>query len=298
MANANETKPTNAAAAKKADEKALMKANQDKFVALVHSEKLQEQMLSTVYDNDKETVRRIGSLVLNAAMKSPALYRSTPASVMKVLTDCCSLGIEPNGRDAHVVPYKRWDKDKREYIFEAQLIIDYKGYNTLAMKSERVSGIRPETVCKNDIFSWKNGVITHEVDFFSDRGDIIGAYAVAKMKDGTELSTVMSKKEIDEIRNESNSSKSPAWENHYGEMAKKTAVRRLAKMLPLSPAAIAVIAYDDSENFNFDQQPTANTAARKQSADALFGVLADTAKAADAMDDDADTVTVEAEVVE
>ena len=124
MANANETKPTNAAANKQADEKALMKANQDKFIALVNSKKLQGQMLSTVYDHDEETVRRIGSLVLNAAMKSPALYHSTPNSVIKVLTDCCSLGIEPNGRDAHVVPYKRWanvDQTGRELLIDTVL---------------------------------------------------------------------------------------------------------------------------------------------------------------------------------
>ena len=287
-----ETKPATDVATNPTN-KELAKTTRDKFVALVNSEKLNEQMVKSVYDNNPCTVRRIGALMLNAAVKAPALYEATQASVMKVLLDCCAYGIEPNGRDAHVLPYR----NRKAGTVEAQLMIDYKGMITLAAKSERVSSVFAEVVCKNDVFTWKNGVIDHEVNFFEERGDVIGVYAVATMKDGAKITQVLSKKEVDATRSRSRSKDSGPWVTDYNEMAKKSAVRRLSKYLPLSPSAVAAIEADDEHNFDFSQQQPVSaetTARRKQSADAIISTLAAEAKA-DAMDE---VDTVEAEVVD
>ena len=289
---ATETKPATDVATKPTN-KELAKTTRDKYIALVNSEKLNEQMVKSVYDNNPCTVRRIGALMLNAAVKTPALYEATQASVMKVLLDCCAYGIEPNGRDAHVLPYR----NRKTGTVEAQLMIDYKGMITLAAKSERVSTVFAEIVCKNDSFTWKNGVIDHVVDFFADRGDMIGVYAVATMKDGSKVSQVLSKNEVDATRSRSRSKDSGPWVTDYNEMAKKSAVRRLSKYLPLSPSAVAAIEADDEHNFDFSQQQPVSaetTARRKQSADAIINTLAAEAKA-DAMDE---VETVEAEVVD
>ena len=289
---ATETKPSTDAATQQT--KAVAKANKEKFVSLVKSEALNKQMLSSVYDNDPTTVRRIGALMLNAAVKSPALYEATQPSVMKVLLDCCAFGIEPNGRDAHVLPYR----NRKTGTIEAQLMIDYKGMITLAAKSERVSTVFAEIVCKNDSFTWKNGVVDHEVNFFADRGDMIGVYAIATMKDGSKVSQVLSKNEVEATRARSRSKDNGPWVSDYNEMAKKTAVRRLSKYLPLSPSAVAAIEADDEHNFDFGQAQTSTetTAKRKQSADALIGAL--TAEVKPDTLDDTDTVAVEAEVVD
>jgi recombination protein RecT len=270
----------------KPEAKAVAKTNREKFLTLVQNEKVLQQMSQSVCDNDPSTVRRISALVSNAAVKNPAIYDAAHSSILKVLLDCCSLGIEPNGRDAHVLTY-----NTRTGVI-AQLMIDYKGFITLAMKSERISGIRAEVVCKNDSFTWKNGKIDHEVDFFGDRGELVGAYAVAVMKDGTELSAVMSKKEIDAIRARSRAATSGPWVTDYAEMAKKTVVRRLSKTLPLSPSAIAAIDYDDKQNFDFADEPKQTTAARKQSADALADALM-TTPATDPMAE-----AIDAEIIE
>ena len=288
---ATETKPTTDVATQQT--KAVAKTNKEKFVSLVKSETLNKQMLASVYDNDPITVRRIGALMLNAAVKSPSLYDATQPSVMKVLLDCCAYGIEPNGRDAHVLPYR----NRKTGTVEAQLMIDYKGMITLAAKSERVSSVFAEVVCKNDTFTWKNGVIDHEVNFFEERGDMIGVYAVATMKDGAKITQVLSKNEVDATRSRSRSKDSGPWVTDYNEMAKKSAVRRLSKYLPLSPSAVAAIEADDEHNFDFSQQQSVSaetTARRKQSADAIINTLAAEAKA-DAMDE---VDTVEAEDVD
>lgn len=261
---------------------AIVKSPKEKYISLVKSEKLQEQMKASIADADPQFVRQCVALTLNAATKNPTLYNCTQTSLMRSMLDSCVLGILPNGRDAHLIPYGQ----------ECQLSIDYKGFITLATKSERISGIRAEIVCKNDIFVWKNSKIDHEVDFFGDRGELVGAYAVAVMKDGTELSAVMSKKEIDAIRSRSRSGNKGPWVTDYAEMARKTVVRRLSKYLPLSPAAMAVIDYDDKQNFDFEEQPKQTTAARKQSADALADALMST-PTTDPMNE-----TVEAEIIE
>ena len=79
-------------------------------------------------------------------------------------------------------------------------------------------------------------------------------------------------------------------------MAKKTAVRRLAKMLPLSPAAIAAIKYDDEQNFDFNdssRQPEMNVR-RKQSADSLVDAMGFNGDANDA-DEATDVEVVDAQ---
>lgn len=261
------TEDTNSATTTEAkpEAKAIVKSPKEKYISLVKSEKLQEQMKASIADADPQFARQCVALTLNAATKNPALYNCTQTSLMKSMLDCCALGILPNGRDAHLIPYGQ----------ECQLLIDYKGMITLAMRSERISAIRSEIVCKNDSFSWTNGIITHSVDFFSDRGEMVGVYAVATMKDGTEISQTMSKAEVDAIRSRSRSGNKGPWVTDYPEMARKTAVRRLSKYLPLSPAAMAVIEYDDKQNFDFSQPVVVeSTAKRKQSADSLAAALA------------------------
>lgn len=241
----------------KTETKAVAKTPQEKYIALVKSEKLYQQMLASIADADPAFVRQCVALTLNAASKNAKLYGCTQQSVMKSMLDCCALGILPNGKDAHLVPYGT----------ECQLLIDYKGMITLAIKSERISKVDAEIFCRNDKFSWRNGEIDHEINWMDDRGEMAGAYAVATMKDGAKVSAVMTKKEIEGIRNRSRSKNNGPWVTDYDEMAKKTVVRRLSKRLPLSPAAIAAIEYDDKQNFDFvDAEPVAKP---KQSADAL-----------------------------
>lgn len=77
---------------------------------------------------------------------------------------------------------------------------------------------------------------THSYNpFSSDRGDIVGVYVVVKTADGDYLTTCMSRADIDAIMNRSQSvksGKSSPWKTDYGEMAKKTVVKRAYKYWP------------------------------------------------------------------
>jgi recombination protein RecT len=180
---------------------------------------------------------RFARVAITALTRTPKLADCTPASLMKCLLDLSAMGLEPDGRRAHLIPYGN----------EATLIVDYKGLVELIRRSGDVVSIRAELVCSSDQFSWKNGEISHEVNWREDRGVIEAVYAEAVMKSGEKQSAVMTKAEVESIRARSRSGKSGPWVTDFGEMAKKTVVRRLSKMLPLSSEIIRHVERDDDQ---------------------------------------------------
>jgi recombination protein RecT len=84
-------------------------------------------------------------------------------------------------------------------------------------------------------------------------GDITYAYAIARTKDGGRYVEVMTKAEIEQVRQVSKAKDSGPWKSWFGEMAKKTVIRRLAKRLPMSTDLENLIRADD-ELFDFAQK--------------------------------------------
>lgn len=78
---------------------------------------------------------------------------------------------------------------------------------------------------------------------FND-GEVIGVFGVCLFDDGGMLYETMSKAEVENCRKSSKSKNSPAWASHWGEMAKKTVIRRLCKGITLDMDA------DSREFFN------------------------------------------------
>ena len=66
---------------------------------------------------------------------------------------------------------------------------------------------------------------------FGNNGPIVGVFAVCVFADNTEIYEVMTKDEIDACKAKSRNS--GAWKDFYGEMAKKSCVRRLCKNITL-----------------------------------------------------------------
>lgn len=183
---------------------------------------------------------------LMAAISTPEGRASIAAAFMK----CAELGIEPDGRRAYLIPYKN----------DVQLIIDYKGIAELAMRSGFVANIHADKVCENDEFEYNIGAIEkHRIDFKKERGDAYAYYAIVTFKDGTKKCEVMSKNEIDGIKERSAAwgawlkwQKVCPWNTDYDEMAKKTVFKRLAKWIPQSPELRQAIDFDDDDY----RQPT------------------------------------------
>jgi len=66
----------------------------------------------------------------------------------------------------------------------------------------------------------------------------------------------MFKEEIEKIRKTSKAAKSSfsPWNTHYEEMARKTAIRRIAKYLPLSPELATAVSIDERADIGKQSQ--------------------------------------------
>jgi len=156
--------------------------------------------------------------------------------LLEALMKCSQAGLEPDGRNAHLIPYKD----------QVQVIFDYKGLVELAMRSGMVANIHADVVCDNDTFEYDRGELkAHKIDFKTSRGGVYAAYALVRFKDGSEKAEVMTREEIEGIRKRSRAANAGPWVTDWNEMAKKTVFRRLSKWITLSPEFRDAVDKDD-----------------------------------------------------
>lgn len=210
------------------------------------------------------TADRMIRVALTATMKTPKLLQCTADSLTRCMLDCSALGLEPDGRRAHLIPFE----DKRNNVTICTLIIDYKGLVELAMRSGLVSYLYADVVREGDLFEFSLGEIKRHVPWFlrrddekpAEAGHDIAVYAYARMANGASAVAVMSIDEVYSIRDSSQGwqafkkgfTKKNPWDPSdwvsEQEMKKKTALRRLCKMMPLSPEFRDAVEKDDASD--------------------------------------------------
>lgn len=176
-------------------------------------------------------------IALTALTRTPKLQECTQESFFKCLLDLSAMGLEPDGRRAHLIPYGK----------ECTLIVDYKGIVELVLRSGEIAKVRADVVRENDEFIYDKGEVKiHKIDFRKDRGPIYAIYAEATNKDGVQQAECMSVSDVEAIRSRSKAANAGPWKTDWNEMAKKTTFRRLSKWLPLSAELREKIESDDS----------------------------------------------------
>ena len=221
---------------------------------LISGEKFREQVALALPKH--MTPERFTRIALTAISRTPKLQECSQASLFKCLLDLSAMGLEPDGRRAHLIPYGN----------ECTLILDYKGMLDLVRRSGEVSSFRAELVCEKDEFTWENGKITHKIDWRNARGDMQAVYAEATLKSGETITATMTKEEIEAIRKRSRAGNSGPWISDFGEMSKKTVLRRLCKLLPLSPELAEHIDKDQDVLREIDVTPSAKASLNLPSA--------------------------------
>ena len=155
-------------------------------------------------------------------------------SVIDAVTNVSAIGISlnPAKKQAYLVP-----RDKK-----ICLDISYMGLLDLAISSGSIMWGQAELVYETDDFLL-NGFDrppTHgRAPFAKNRGPIVRVYVVAKTHAGDYLTCTMTTDEVDDIRNRSSAwkawlekQKKCPWVTDYGEMAKKTVIKRAYKTWP------------------------------------------------------------------
>lgn len=170
----------------------------------------------------------------------PKLLACSPASIRDSYFDCARLGLWP-GPQGHmyVLPYGK----------KATPIPGYKGLLVLAKRGGTIHKIEARVVRENDEFAYKLGIAPdlQHVPKMSDRGDPTHAYAVAFFFKGEPQFIVMERDEIEQIRDGVTRWQDGPWNNNPGEMWKKTAIRRLCKVVGTDEVMAHAFSLEDTE---------------------------------------------------
>jgi recombination protein RecT len=197
------------------------------------------------------TPDRMLKVSLTIIHKTPLLQECTTSSLVQCVLDAAELGLEPGSALGHcyLVPYKRHDKKTNKNWMEAQLQVGYKGFIELSLRSGRTVDVDADVIHEHDTWSAERGTDSKlkHIPNFGKPGGMVAAYAVATLANGVKKYAIVSKAQVDSIRARSKASSSGPWVTDYEEMAKKTAVRRLSKLLSLSPELARAVEVDEQD---------------------------------------------------
>lgn len=190
--------------------------------------------------NDREQ-ERMSSVLMVAVERDPELVMADRQSLIAAIRQCANHGILPDGNEATLQVYNTKAKinGKEVWIKKVQYQPMVRGIINRVQKSGKVKTFWAEIVYEGEDFSIdasdgeRRPVHIKKSEF--DRGDdtkVIGAYSVAKFKDGTVDCETMSRAEIEKVRRVAKTQK--VWDGWFTEKAKVAVLRRHSKRLPLS----------------------------------------------------------------
>ncbi len=163
---------------------------------------------------------------------NPALLQADARSLVGAAMMAAQLGLEPGPmQQCALVPFKG----------KVEFVPMYRGLIDLARRSGEIKQIHAEVVRLGDTFEVEHGLdekFRHVPDWTGDHDrPAICVYAYAHLTNGGFQGTVIPWPDIEALKAErlkakKNPSASP-WHKHTYEMAKKTAIKRLFKTLPM-----------------------------------------------------------------
>lgn len=198
-------------------------------------------------------------VAITAMSRTPALLECEQTSLIGAIITSSQLGLMPDGvlGEAYLIPFRNNSKNR----MECQFMIGYRGYVALALRSGQVKSIQARAVKKSDKFEYEFGLEPKLVHVPKSGDDeITHFYAVIQLMTGGTLFEVMTCDEVNFIRDKSKAysfahdKKKTIWFLHYEEMGKKTVIRRLIKMAPLSPEINRAVGLDDLADNGVNQK--------------------------------------------
>ena len=182
------------------------------------------------------------SLLCKTDDKILAAIQEAPDTFLSAMMACVHLDLMPNTPEQHafIIAFKNHRLNRMEVQFQ----IGYKGLKELAYRSGEVLMLNGELVFTGDTFDVDFGTdrkLTHKPNFDIDRTDfskVTHVYITTVLANGEKPFFVMSKKEIEKIREEAKAKNggkdSPAWQKWWDQQALKTVIKRATKQLPSS----------------------------------------------------------------
>ena len=202
------------------------------FVALY-----QDRVLDLL-GRDQTAVKRFYQTFSICLAQEPKLATCTRASLIGAMLEIATLRLEPGVLgEAWPIPFR----NTRKNVFEAVVIIGYKGLMKLARNTGAVGKIDSEVVFEKDDFDWLKGTqqfLKFRKSPDQQRGPMVAAWAQAEilLANGavSDQFEVMLGYEITKIRDGAPSARAATspWKTDEESMWRKTVLRRLCKFLP------------------------------------------------------------------
>lgn len=198
-------------------------------------------------------------VAMTSIQRNPKLLECAPVTLVGAIIQSAQLGLELDGilGHAYLVPFYNGKKSR----LEVQFIAGYKGLIALVRRSDQMSGIEARVVHEKDTFRYTYGMdatIEHIPDKDANPGEAIAFYAIARMKDGNAQFEVMSRTDVEKVMKRSPSKDKEGnpvgpWKSDFEEMGKKTVIRRLVKVLPVTIEAQKAVHLDERADLGLAQ---------------------------------------------
>lgn len=193
------------------------------------------------------TFDQFKNCLLAACGKDPKLLAADRPSLLLACINAAADGLLPNGKEAALVIFNKKSRDGQLTAF-VQYMPMREGIVKKILNSGSASTIETEVVYEKDFFECEHGLVPklqHRQSWDIDRGEVVCAYALAVMKDGSKQFSAMHRDDLHRHRacskswSDANSeknkyNKSSIWDDWYPEMCRKTVLRKLAGELHLS----------------------------------------------------------------
>jgi len=200
------------------------------------------------------TADRMLSMATTLISQNPAIAECSAQSLIGAVMQASILGFRPTPilGEAYFVPYnnKKTINGKEVWVKEVQFQIGYKGYISLARRSNEIKTLYAYPVYEHDEFEYELGLnpkLDHK-PAEGERGKMTHVYAVAHYKDGGYNFMVLTKADVEKLRLRNKSQKitpSSAWATDYESMACAKAIKQLAKYMPLSDEMQTALVTDE-----------------------------------------------------
>lgn len=196
--------------------------------------------------------------VLLTALRDPNIAECAPVSIVDAMLKSAQWGLAVDGTHSALVAFKG----------QCQFMPMYRGMLVVARRSGDIREVWSEVVLDGEAFVVTMGTtpdLAHVPDMLRDRSDssqVVAAYACARWREGGAQFAVLSRAELDKARRVSRAQSDRApWATWETEMMKKTAVRRLMKMLPIGDTYSELIDEDEKNELDI-RGPSVPTTAR------------------------------------
>lgn len=178
-------------------------------------------------------VDRFTNVVIRAVTENPELLNANRKSLFTSCSRAAQDGLIPDGREGALVVYntKGGDGQWHKHVQWQPMISGLR-----KRLAERGFSIRAEVVYENDEFIHEMGddarIIHRPPPLGTERGNPVGAYAIATGPDGDKYREVMSLADLEKVRASSKAQNGP-WAKWTEQMYRKTVAKRLINWLPL-----------------------------------------------------------------